>query len=49
MSQSDRPRPPDHATTPRAVGLRLLTSLVAFTAGVIALVIALLLLRSALG
>lgn len=49
MSQSDRPPPSDDVTPRPTVRLRLLTSLVALSAGVFALVIALLLLRSAFG
>ncbi len=49
MTQPDRPAPPDDASPQQLVRLRLLTSLVALTAGVSALVIALLLVRSTLG
>jgi hypothetical protein len=49
MSQALPPKPPDDDAIHRAVRLRLLTSLVALTAGVTALVIAILLLRTALG
>ena len=49
MRQADRSSPPDHASPHQLVILRLLTGLVAFTAGVGALVIGLLLVQSTLG
>jgi hypothetical protein len=49
MTQPDSPSPPNGATTHGTVRLRLLSSLLALSLGVTAIMIALLLLRSALG